>query len=399
MTHPGLTAMEPELAVERGFVAATGIECSAPVIEGGVRMDELEKTGHYERFARDFQLVTELGVRHLRYGIPFHRVNPAEGRFDWSFVDQALDACRRGGITPIVDLMHFGVPDDIGDYQNPALPERFRRYADAFAERYAWVRHYTPVNEPLITAAFSARHGYWNERLTDERSFVRALLHVSRCVVLASEAIRARRPDAIFMQSDSCEYHHAADPAAIATADLENELRFVPFELVYGLELPPIAANHLLAYGATDADLAWFGERGSTDGAICGNDYYANSEIEHLADGSVRRPGVRLGYYHLARQYHDRLGVPVMHAETNAEEPGAVDWLTRQWTDVLRLRREGFPIRGFTWYGLINHVDWNSTLIRNEGRENRCGLVDLERRPNPAFDAYRRLIGGDAWGA
>jgi beta-glucosidase/6-phospho-beta-glucosidase/beta-galactosidase len=176
-------AAQPTFELDHGFVAATGIECSAPVIAGGVRMDELEKTGHYDSYARDIELVAELGIRHLRYGIPFHRVNPDGDLFDWSFVDDALDACRRHVLTPIVDLMHFGVPDDIGNYQNPALPDRFRRYADAFAERYGWVRYYTPVNEPLITATFSARLGLWNERLQDERAFIRALLNTVRCVV------------------------------------------------------------------------------------------------------------------------------------------------------------------------------------------------------------------------
>lgn len=380
------------LEVHHGFVAATGIECSAPLIEGGIRMDELEKTGHYERYERDIELAAELGVRHLRYGIPFHRVNPAPNEYDWSFTDRALEACRRAGIVAIVDLMHFGVPDDIGDFQSAALPERFRDYADAFAERYGWIRHFTPVNEPLITATFSARRGMWNERRSDEASFVRALLNVARCVVLASEAIRARRPDAIFLQSDSCEYHHPVHPDAIELAEFENELRFIGFELAYGLEPAPIVRDHLLANGATRADLAWFRAHGSRAGAICGNDYYETSEVEILADGSRRRCGVRLGYYHLAKQYHDRLGVPIMHAETNHEGERAVDWLHEQWTDAVRLRRDGIPIRGFTWYGLVNHVDWDSALTRNDGRENACGLVDLARRPNPVFHAYRRLI-------
>ena len=36
--------------------------------------------------------------------------------------------------------------------------------ARAFVERYPWVRWYTPVNEPLITAMFSGHNGWWNER-------------------------------------------------------------------------------------------------------------------------------------------------------------------------------------------------------------------------------------------
>ena len=380
------------LELDSGFVAGSGIECSAPVVEGGTRMDELAKTGHYENVETDLRLVRETGIRYLRYGIPFHVANPGPGAFDWAFVDRAMGLCRELGIEPIADLMHFGVPDDIGDYQNPELPPRFRAYAAAFADRYPWVRYYTPVNEPLITAAFSAQNGYWNERLSGDRPFVRALLHVARCVVLANEEIRARRSDAIFLQSDSCEYHHPIRVEAIERARFLNELRFVGFELAYGRELTPLVRDYLLAHGASDDELAWFREHGSDAGCIAGNDYYDVSEKEIGADGSPSDRGVRLGYYHLARQYHERLGVPIMLAETNMAGDGAVDWLLRQWTDVIRLRDDGVPIRGFIWYGFVNHVDWDSTLTRNDGRENACGLVGLDRQPNATHAAYRDLI-------
>jgi beta-glucosidase/6-phospho-beta-glucosidase/beta-galactosidase len=354
-------------------------------------MDELIKTGHLERVEEDIGLVRETGIRYLRYGIPFHRV-AADRVFDWGFVDRALEACRQQGVVPIADLLHFGIPDDLRGFQDAALPERFGAYAAAFAERYPWVRYYTPVNEPFITAEFSARLGYWNEALADEGAFVRALLTVARCVVLASIGIRARRADAVFIQSDTCHYTHPLRSGDTARADLENELRFVGYELAYGRPLPGIVADHLLAHGATRADLAWFERNGSDAGTIVGNDYYAGSEREVRPDGSLGSAGVRLGYYRLAREYQERLGRPIMHAETNAEGAGAVDWLLGQWAEVSRLRADGVPIRGFTWYGFIDHVDWDTALREDNGRQNRCGLVGLDRRPNPVHAPFRRLI-------
>jgi beta-glucosidase/6-phospho-beta-glucosidase/beta-galactosidase len=382
----------PVLEPEQGFVVASGIECSAPLNRAGVRMDELVKTGHLERYEEDIRLVRETGIRYLRYGIPFHRVNPSPDVSDWGFVDHALEACRRLGVVPIADLLHFGVPDDIGGFQDPMLPERFRGYAAAFADRYPWVRYYTPVNEPFITAEFSARLGYWNEALADERAFVRALLMVARCVVLASAEIRARRPDAVFIQSDTCHYTHPMRPDDTSRADLENELRFVGYELAYGRPLPGFVADHLLAHDATRADLAWFERHGSDEGTIVGTDYYAGSERAVRPDGSLGPSGVRLGYYHLARQYHARLRRPIMHAETNAEGAGAVEWLLGQWAEVGRLRADGVPIRGFTWYGFVDHVDWDSALREDNGRQNQCGLVGLDRRPHPVHAVFSELI-------
>ena len=380
----------PALEVDHGFVLATGIECSAPLVDGR-RVDELVKTGHVGRFAEDFRLARELGVHYLRYGIPFHLVNPVAGTFDWTWVDRALEACRASGLTPIVDLMHFGVPDDLRDFQNPDLPERFRAYVRAFVERYPWVRYYTPVNEPFITAAFSARQGFWNESRTDETAFVRALLHVGRCVVIGATEIRRARPDAVLIQAETCHYTHPLVPDAIDRADLENELRFTTFELAFGRDLPDIVVRHLRDHGAAADELHWFGRHGSDENWIVGSDYYATSEMMVGADGHLRSSGVRLGYYELAHQYHDRLRVPVMHTETNGSGRAAAAWLDSQWTDILRLCREGFPIRGFTWYGLVNHVDWDSTLTVDAGRENSCGLVSLDRRPNAIYRRFRDI--------
>jgi beta-glucosidase/6-phospho-beta-glucosidase/beta-galactosidase len=40
---------------------------------------------------------------------------------------------RRLGIVPIIDLVHFGLPDWLGDFQNPSGPQRFADYAHRFA--------------------------------------------------------------------------------------------------------------------------------------------------------------------------------------------------------------------------------------------------------------------------
>ena len=146
------------------FMFATGIENSNPRIEGGrVRVDEMALCGHYARWREDFALVRELGITFLRYGPPIHLtwLGPAgagggEPRCDWGFADETFAALHALDIVPIVDLCHFGVPDWIGDFQNPDFPALFAQYAGAFARRYPWVQLYTPVNEMYICARFSA---------------------------------------------------------------------------------------------------------------------------------------------------------------------------------------------------------------------------------------------------
>ena len=127
------------------FMFATGIENSYPTIKNGtVRVDEMDKCGHYQNWRTDFQLVQELDIRFLRYGPAIHRTWIGHKRYDWSFVDVAFRELKRLNIVPIVDLCHFGVPDWIGDFQNPDFPQLFE-YAGTFARRFPWVQLYTPV--------------------------------------------------------------------------------------------------------------------------------------------------------------------------------------------------------------------------------------------------------------
>src|SRR6478672_8375750 len=140
------------------FMFTTGIENSYPVIfENGkkVRVDEMEKCFHYKRWKEDFQLVKEMGIRFLRYGPPYYKTHIGPGKYDWSFTDEVFKKLEELEITPIVDLCHFGVPDWLGNFQNPDFPQYFSEYAKAFAERFPKLQFYTPVNEIFIAATFS----------------------------------------------------------------------------------------------------------------------------------------------------------------------------------------------------------------------------------------------------
>jgi beta-glucosidase/6-phospho-beta-glucosidase/beta-galactosidase len=124
-----------------------------------------------------------------------------------------------------------------------------------------------------------------------------------------------------------------------------------------------------------------------------GNDYYVTNEHLVHSDGSTTASGEIFGYYVITHQYYQRYHLPVMHTETNFGEPDAAPaWLRKQWANVARLRLDGVPIVGFTWYSLTDQVDWDTALREDNGHVIRCGLYDLQRRIRPVGDAYRRLI-------
>jgi len=376
---------------------ATGIENSYPTItlpDGRIkRIDEMEKTGHYKYWKQDFQLVKEMGIDHLRYGTPYFSLHEGTGKYEWSVSDDVFNEMKELGIIPLVDLCHFGLPDWLGNFQNPDFPYHFAEYAEAFATRYPDLQFYTPINEIFIAAMFSGQYGWWNECKSDEYSFVTALKHLCKANILASKAIMKVQPGTFFIQSESSEYFHAEDPSCQSQCDFLNQKRFLSLDLTYGHSVDVNTYKYLIENGMTDKEYMWFHENQLLKSrCIMGNDYYITNEHMVHPDGSTSPAGEIFGYYVITHQYFRRYKMPVMHTETNITEPFSVHWLRKQWANVYRLKQDGVPIVGFTWYSLIDQVDWDSALRNDDGIVNSLGLYDLDRKIRLVGVEYKNLI-------
>lgn len=382
------------------FMFATGIECSYPMITGrdgrDERVDEMAKCRFYECWKEDFHLIKyDQELEYLRFGPDYYKCQLGPEKYDWSFCDQTYAELNRLGITPITDLCHFGVPDWIGDFQNPDWPELFASYAAEFARRFPWVRLFTPVNEIFVNATFSAEFGWWNERLKSERAFVTSLKNQCRATILAEEAILELQPRAWFVQSEATSFYHLRSPQARARAHALNLRRFLSLDLCYGLEVGSEMFEFLMDNGLTRDEYHWFLEHGKNIRHHCvmGNDYYFTNESLVPPEGPLIGTGEVFGYYVITKQYYDRYRLPVMHTETNlAEDDKAPGWLWKEWCNMALLKYSGVPIIGFTWYSLTDQVDWDTALRENNGNVNPLGLYDLDRKIRPVGKEYKCLV-------
>lgn len=353
-----------------GFVWATGIEDTfvAQTERLGERvLDEYALTHHYLYWREDIDRAAALGVNAMRYGIPWYRVEPRPGHFEWDWVDRALEYAASKGIAVIADLMHYGTPLWMDNqFLNTSYPERVAAYASEFAGRYGHLlSHYTPLNEPLITMDFCGERGIWPPYLRGHDGSVKVLASIVKGLVREVEAIRAADPNAVIVNVDAVGEFITSDPAMEEAAAFRNARAFIATDLSTGR----VGADHplldwLLKHGMTEYDLAWFRDR-AIEIDIIGVNYYPEFSVHTVREynGAPSTHQVRAGADGLQRAlraFAGRYGKPVAITETstNGSIEDRVRWLQDSLA-VLPALREEIPLVGYTWWPLFDMIDWS----------------------------------------
>ncbi len=246
-----------------------------------------------------------------------------------------------------------------------------------------------------MTAKLSTLVGLWNERIRTHAAFVTALKHLAKANLLAIGEILKTRSDAIFIQSESAEYFHfgGGDATSIERARWSNQLRFLSLDFLFSHQPDESLQTYLFDNGLTREEFRWFMTHRLGGRIVMGNDFYARNEQVIGNDGSARPSGEVFGWAVIARQYFDRYCRPVMHTETNTfDSEDAPRWLWKEFYNVRYLREQGVPVVGFTWYSLLDQVDWDSALARERGVVNAVGLFDLQRQPRKVASAYAEML-------
>jgi beta-glucosidase len=396
-----------------GLKFAVGIEDTfIPQTYPGRRtLDEYELTGHYERWREDLDLAASTGAEMIRYGIPWYRLNPSPDGWDWSWTDRVFDHLLSLGLTPIVDLMHYGCPLWLErEFINPEYPDRVAEYAGAFVERYGhMLRYYTPLNEPRVNAHFSGRSGVWPPYLRGQRGYVRILIAIARGMSQTVAAVRAAQPDAVIVHVEAGSHIVTEDRALQPVVVSRLEHQFLAAELQLGRvdERHPMW-RWLEGRGAQRADLEWLVAHPQPID-VNGVNFYPRFSCWRIfgtaeAPQAKRRFGTGEDLAWVLAVQHERLGLPVMVTETSeaARISARERWLEESVRGVAEARARGVPVLGYTWFPVFSLILWQYRRGKKTVADyvSDMGLWDLrddgngtlERRPTRLIDRYRRLV-------
>lgn len=403
------------LTASGAFWWATGIEdtfITAPHPVTGRQLDEYELTGHYARWQDDLALMASLGVSAARYGVPWHRIQPARNRWEWQHADEPLERLLELGICPQVDLVHYGLPSWMERaYLDPDYPSLVAEYAARLAERFRGRIHwYTPLNEPRITAWYCGRLGWWPPHERSWRGFLRVMMAVAGGVQATVAALRSVDPEIVAYHVDATDIYEAAEPSLEPEARHRRAIVFLALDLISGRvdEAHPLHA-WLRSTLQDEPGLEALRRHPAPPEVIGLNLYpmFTRKRVLRSRDGRMRiaMPYTEEGLVEaVVRAYRDHFGVPMMISEiaTSGSLARRLRWLDCSVKAVRSLRGDGVPLAGYTWWPMFALVTWAWRQGRRPIASHlaQMGLWDLDtelnRIPTALVGAYRSLASSGA---
>lgn len=368
---------------------------------------------HRHRWAQDLDLLSTLGAQSYRFSVSWARVL-GEG---WGFYDELVDGLLARGITPVVNLYHWDLPqifEEEGGWLDDTIVERFAGYAhDAAQQLGDRVRVWLTFNEPncfLGDGYGSGVHAPGKQVPTEVQRL--AVARWARAHGAAVRAMRSVRPDFAISIALAGSVYVPNNESAIAAArertwsvpegNLWSFLPFIePFQTGTWPDGWPASGEPAQPLDFITLNL-YSGPRVDADGQALSRPWGAAANaMGWPVEPDILEWGPRF--------FYERYGLPVLIGENGVCTP---DWVTAQGTvpdghriDFMhrhlvaleRAQRAGVPLLGYHAWSLLDNFEWA------EGYRRRFGLVHvdfetLERVPKASFEWYRDWIRTHPWG-
>ncbi|MEU3192683.1 GH1 family beta-glucosidase [Streptomyces sp. NPDC006992] len=403
---------------------------------------------HYHRYPEDVALMAELGLGAYRFSVSWPRVQPTgrgpAAQRGLDFYRALADELLGAGITPLLTLYHWDLPQEVEDEGGWPAREtayRFAEYAGLVAEALGdRVEMWTTLNEPWCSAFLGYGSGVHAPGRTDPVDALRAAHHLNLGHGLAVQALRAALPD-------RAQVSVSLNPAAVrprtgtpADRDAARRIDALATRVFTGPMLHGRYDTDLLEDTAQLTDWSFVRDGDPAlahqplDG-ICVN-YYTPTVVSAAPAGTEPErddghggsahspwPGADRVAFHqppgsrtamgwsidpggltelLLRFHREAPGTPLYVTENGACYPDAPDaegrfhdperlsYLRRHLRAVHRAVEEGADVRGYFTWSLLDNFEWAW------GYDKRFGLVHVDyptqrRTPRSSAAWYARV--------
>ena len=319
-----------------------GFECASHRRGDNRRLDLAQSTGHEANAAADYSALARHGIRTVRDGLRWHRIETAPGHYDWSSFLPMLRAARETGTQVIWDLAHYGWPDHL-DIWSPAFADSFAAFARAAAgvirSETDTEPFYVPVNEISFWAWAGGSVAYINplaEARGDELK-----LALARAALAAIDAVRSVDPRAQILCAEPAINiaPRSRSRVDIAAARDYRDSQYDALDMLLGRRRPDLG-------GADDrvdmVGLNFYIHNQWTDGDLA-------LALDHPDYRPLRD---------ILTEVHRRYDRPVLMAETGIEGDTRAPWLRVMASEVAAAQQAGVPVEGLCLYPVTDYPGW-----------------------------------------
>jgi beta-glucosidase len=321
-----------------------------------------DATDHFWRYPHDLDLLAELGFKAYRFSLEWSRIEPEEGEFSNAALDhysRMVDACLERELTPVVTYHHFTSPRWVaadGGWTDPRTAERFARFCERAAARLGDRTGIAcTINEPNVVSLIGWMVGAFPPgKNRDLDGYAKANEVLAQGHRRAYEAIKAGPGD-------------APVGLTLSMGDWAAE---------------PGEEHRIDEYRRVHEDFFLEGVRGDD---FLGVQAYSRTRVG--ADGVLGpEPGVEtlpMGYefWPTAVEASIRHAAEVAQVPLYVTENGIgtddddqrVRYLRESLAGVLRTIDDGYDVRGFFHWSLMDNFEWAF------GYQMRFGLVAVDR--------------------
>lgn len=398
-------------AIQKDSIAKKGVS-QKPVYPGNA--NDL-----FNRYKDDFDLAGEIGIQVHRISLEWARVEPEEGKFDYTVVAKYREMfayMKKRGIEPMICLNHFPNPQwftDKGGWENNQAPYYYERYAEFLAKELGaplQIKWWLTFNEPQFSIIVPYGNGTWPpfkgvKDLQDKEGFAR-MMHVTSNILDGHRlAYRAIHKVLDPKTSDKVMISFASAPGAFYPFDENSPLDKIAdnvFNIIYTLSLDSFVGN-------TDRDfigLNYYG-RAKLKMHVSLKDYVLSwlTEEKPFAFewiGPEKNPrGERpkefypQGLYELIMKFKD-YGLPMVITENGLNDQAdkfREEFITIHLKAVHDAIQDGAPVIGYQYWSLADTWEGGDLSFSNFGLISIDRSNDnLKRTLRPSADTYRDII-------
>lgn len=376
---------------------------------------------HYYRWVEDIRFMEILGLKAYRFSISWPRVLPA-GRGaanprGLDFYDRLVDGLLAAGITPVVTLFHWDLPQalqDEGGFASRATAEAYVEYADLVTRHLGdrvrfWITH----NEPSVFAHVGHVFGTHAPGLQQSELALPVSHHLLLSHGWSVPIIRANSPESKVGIALNLNYGHPGSPSPADHQAWQTEFGLWTrwyLDPLYGRRYPPDLVEAAIAKGYLPPDGLFFVQDSDLQAIavptdFLGVNYYTRQIIREGGAPPIPSEDERErqemenwevfpdGLFNVLAWLHFEYAVPELYITENGAswsdgpEPGGrirdarrIDFMKRHFAAAHRTIQIGVPLKGYFYWSLMDNFEWGY------GFTQRFGLVWVD------FTTQQRIL-------